>query len=60
MNRITQYLPDDELFSVDDLDEGELFAFDGSRVDPGAGLQNNHQRHFDPTPGRWLSEEPTA
>ena len=49
MNRITQYLPDDELFSVADLDEA-LFAFDGHDLDPAVGLQSHQIRHFDPTP----------
>ena len=59
MNRITQYLPDDELFSVDDLDEA-MFAFDGRDLDPTVVLHNHHMPHFDPTPGRWLDESPVG
>jgi RHS repeat-associated protein len=57
MNRITQYLSLDDLLPVDDLDEA--FAFDGNLhdLDP-ADLQNNQIRWFDPTPGKWLSEDP--
>jgi len=48
MNRITQILGVRST-PVDDLD--------GSNFDLESGLQNNHVRHFDPTPGRWISEE---
>lgn len=54
MNRITQYLSLDDLLSVDD----ELFAFDASKFDLETDRQNNQLRHFDPTPGKWLSEDP--
>lgn len=57
MNRITQYLPPDELFCAEELDEGSPFAFDGSNLDP-ASLTCHQIRHYDPTPGQWLSEEP--
>jgi RHS repeat-associated protein len=50
MNRITQYLSLDDLLAGDDLD--------GSKFDLATGLQNNQHRHFDPTPGRWMSEAP--
>lgn len=59
MNRITQYVSLDDLLPVDDLDEA--FAFDGNLhdLDP-ASLLNNQIRHYDPTPGRWISEAPVG
>lgn len=45
MNRITQYL-------------SKIFAFDSSDFDPSLPLQLNQHRHYDPTPGVWLNEEP--
>ncbi|MEX2176786.1 MAG: hypothetical protein WD872_20635 [Pirellulaceae bacterium] len=59
MNRITQYLPLDDLYPVEKIDEARLFAFDGRDLDP-ASLVNHHLRHFDPTPGQWLSEDPVG
>jgi RHS repeat-associated protein len=35
----------------------DTFTFDGS-FDPAAGLQENMMRHFDPTVGEWMSEDP--
>ena len=35
-----------------------IFAFTGRALDEELGLQDNQHRHFDPTVGRWLSEEP--
>ena len=52
MNRITQYLRLDDLLSVDD----ELF--DGSKFDLAKGLHDNRNPHYDPTPGKWMSEAP--
>lgn len=45
MNRITQYCPD---------------IFDGSDLDPSLPLQFNQARHYDPTPGVWINEEPVG
>lgn len=45
MNRITQYLPE---------------TFDGRDFDPSLPLQFNQARHYDPTPGLWLNEEPVG
>jgi RHS repeat-associated protein len=44
MNRIARYFLLDDLAQVDDLDA--------------ASLHNNQLRHYDPTPGKWLSEDP--
>lgn len=52
MNRITQYLRLDDLLAGDD----ELF--DGSKFDLATGLHDNRYRHFDPIPGRGMSEAP--
>jgi len=37
-----------------------LFAFTARPLDPDTLLQNNLHRWYDPTPGRWLSEDPIA
>jgi RHS repeat-associated protein len=52
MNRIIRYLRLDDLLADDD----ELF--DGSKFDLATGLQDNRHRHYDPTPGKWMSDEP--
>lgn len=52
MNRIIRYLRLDDLLA-DDAD-----VFDGSRLDLSTGLQDNRHRHYDPTPGQWMSVEP--
>lgn len=53
MNRITQYLRLDDLAQVDNLP-----TFDGSKFDLETGLCDNRHRHYDPTPGQWMSDEP--
>ena len=35
-----------------------IFQFTGRLVDESTGLQNNWRRWYDPTVGRWLSEDP--
>ena len=35
-----------------------LFAFTGHPFDKEVGLQSNELRHYDPTVGRWLNDEP--
>ena len=35
-----------------------LFAFTGRALDRATGLQNNLNRWYDPTAGRWMSEDP--
>ncbi len=35
-----------------------LFLFTGRPFDPDTGLQNNLNRWYDPSVGRWLSEDP--
>jgi hypothetical protein len=45
MNRITSYLAE---FSDDD------------NFDPSLPLQWNQHRHYDPTPGMWLNEDPVG
>jgi RHS repeat-associated protein len=46
MNRIAHLLPNP-------------FAYDGRGFDP-KDLQFNQHRHFDPTVGRWVSDEPVG
>jgi RHS repeat-associated protein len=36
------------------------FAFTGRQFDPATGLQNNLNRWYDPSIGRWLSEDPIS
>jgi RHS repeat-associated protein len=55
MNRITQYLPLDDLQTDD-----ELFAFDGNLHDLDAGLNYHRNRHYDSTAGKWLEESPVG
>jgi RHS repeat-associated protein len=44
---------------ADLLDAGTTaFQYDGHDLDPEVGLQYNRARHFDPTIGRWLNEDP--
>ena len=35
-----------------------IFAFTGHALDEEVGRQSNEHRHFDPTVGRWLNDEP--
>jgi RHS repeat-associated protein len=48
MNRIARYFAP------------EWPQFTGREFDPEPALQIHHTRHFDPTRGQWLSEEPIA
>jgi RHS repeat-associated protein len=48
VNRIARYF------------EPEWRQFTGREFDPEPALQSHYTRHFDPTPGQWLSEEPIA
>ena len=36
------------------------FTFTGRPLDKEAALQSNQLRHFDPSVGRWVSEEPVG
>jgi len=36
----------------------DVFAFEGRTIDPASELQWHRLRHYDPTVGQWLSEEP--
>ncbi len=58
MNRISQYYASDDLFEA--AERPELFAFDGHNLDPSVPLQFNQHRHYDPTPGMWLTEDPVG
>jgi hypothetical protein len=51
MNRIARYYADQT---------SECHDFDPRGFDPSLPLQTNWCRHFDPTPGAWLTEEPIA
>ncbi len=35
-----------------------LFAYTGRPFDKEVGLQSSELRHYDPTVGRWLNDEP--
>jgi RHS repeat-associated protein len=69
MNRIARYLDpqaDDVVsYSYDADGNGvpsgstpDVFAFGGRNFDPEVPLQFNMLRHFDPTVGQWMSEDP--
>jgi RHS repeat-associated protein len=38
----------------------EWRQFTGREFDPERALQSHYTRHYDPTPGQWLSEEPVG
>ncbi len=58
MNRISPFLPDVDSSEADpSLDDECFLQFDGRILGP-EGLQVNHFRHYDPTPGQWLNEDP--
>jgi RHS repeat-associated protein len=46
------------LLSQTDDAVDELFGFTGRLFDEATGLQNNLNRWYDPTVGRWISEDP--
>jgi RHS repeat-associated protein len=51
----------DILFNDDDqTTDADHFLYDGRDFDPEAGLQYNRIRHFDPTIGRWINDEPVG
>jgi RHS repeat-associated protein len=43
---------------ADDPKPDCLFAYTGHPFDKEVGLQSNELRHYDPTVGRWLNDEP--
>ena len=43
---------------ADDPKPDCLFAYTGRPFDKEVGLQSNELRHYDPTVGRWLNDEP--
>jgi RHS repeat-associated protein len=49
---------DDNLFDGDQTADADHFLYDGRDFDPEAGLQYNRARHYDPTVGRWITQDP--
>jgi RHS repeat-associated protein len=47
----------DNLFD-DDVRDADQFLYDGRDFDPEVGLQYHQARHFDPTVGRWINQDP--
>jgi RHS repeat-associated protein len=39
---------------------GERHGYTGRALDPDTGLEYNRARAYDPTPGRWLIQDPSA
>jgi RHS repeat-associated protein len=49
----------DKQFDDDDrTTELDIFNFTGRDFDPEVGLQYHQARHFDPTVGRWINQDP--
>lgn len=46
------------MIRIADSEPMSIFAFTGRVFDEEVRLQSNEHRHFDPTVGQWLSEEP--
>ncbi len=38
--------------------DADHFQYEGHDFDPEVGLQYHQDRHFDPTVGRWINEDP--
>lgn len=55
---------DDKLFDDDDQDakmiEPDIFNFTGRKCDSETALHYNRARHYDPTVGRWINEDPAG
>jgi len=49
---------DDNRFDGDRTTDANQFLYDGHDFDPEVGLQYNRARHFDPTVGRWITQDP--
>ena len=50
---------DDNLFDDDDqTTDANRYLYTGRDFDTEVGLQYNRARHFDPTVGRWINEDP--
>jgi RHS repeat-associated protein len=50
----TDNLQDDS----DQTTDANRYAYDGRDFDPEVGLQYNRARHYDPTVGRWINQDP--
>jgi RHS repeat-associated protein len=46
------------LFGADGSAFGDRYRFTSRELDGEEALQYNRARHYDPTPGRWLDEDP--
>jgi RHS repeat-associated protein len=48
------------LFGADESAFGDRYRFTSRELDGKEALQYNRARHYDPTPGRWLNEDPIS
>jgi RHS repeat-associated protein len=48
------------LFGADGSAFGDRFRFSSRELDGEEALQYSRVRHYDPTPGRWLNEDPIS
>jgi RHS repeat-associated protein len=56
---VITYDPFGNIVSQSNAFEAPLFLFTGRQWDGDIGLQYNRERWYDPTTGRWLSQDPT-
>ena len=54
---VREYESSSQIEHHDDLPT-ECYEYDGSNFDPNDGLHMTQTRHYDPTEGHWLSEDP--
>jgi len=48
----------DDLFNDDAHTDADRFLYHGDELDVEAGLQYSQARHYDPTVGRWINQDP--
>ena len=60
--RVSWPMPDNDVTIREMIDDADVerYLYDGRDFDPETGLQYNRARHFDPTIGRRLNEEPVG
>ena len=51
---------DDNQFNDEAQIDADRFLYHSHELDVEAGLQYNRARHYDPTVGRWINQEPVG